>query len=54
MHLTTKGDNMRMILSPKQLINKHEYAVWPRAMGGYYRARFNAEPWCGWQDIQHG
>ena len=24
---------MRMILSPKQLINKHEYAVWPRAMG---------------------
>lgn len=47
MHLTTKGDNMRMILSPKQLINKHEYAVWPRAMGGYYRARFNEEPWCG-------
>ena len=38
---------MRMILSPKQLINKHEYAVWPRTMGGYYRARFNEEPWCG-------
>ena len=38
---------MRMILSPKQLINKHEYAVWPRELGGYYRARFNEEPWYG-------